>query len=211
MTFFKCWEEIFHLFILEQMRFDPAHDIEHIKRVVKLAKMLSNQENANMHVVIPSAWLHDCVNVPKDSEDRSKGSLMAADKAVAFLKTVSYPEEYLDDIHHAIHAHSFSANIEAKTIEAKVVQDADRMDALGAIGLARCIAYSTIKERPLYDPADPFAENRELDEAKFAIDHFYTKLLKLPNLMKTEAGKLIAKQRADFLQSFLDNLKHELP
>ena len=164
-----------------------------------------------MYVVIPSVWLHDCVNVPKDSKDRNKGSLMAADKAVAFLKTISYPDEYLEDIHHAIHAHSFSANIETKTIEAKIVQDADRMDALGAIGLARCIAYSTIKERPLYDPTDPFAENRELDEGRFAIDHFYTKLLKLPNSMNTEAGKLIARQRADFLQSFLDNLKHELP
>lgn len=126
------------------------------------------------------------------------------------MKEISYPKELLADIYHAIHAHSFSANIHTKTLEARIVQDADRIDALGALGLARCLMYSAYKGRPLYDSLDPFASKRELNEERFAIDHFYTKLLKLPNSIKTEHGKILADKRCDFLKIFLETLKEEI-
>lgn len=211
MDIFKNWETIFKVYVSSNMSFDAAHDIEHIKRVSNNARKICEREKGDLHVVLPSAWLHDCVNVPKDSDLRNQGSELSADKAIEFLKTISYPSEYFDAIHHAIHAHSFSANIETKTLEAKIVQDADRIDALGALGLARCLAYSAVKNRDLYDHKDPFAENRELNESKFAIDHFYTKLFKLPESMKTESGKEIAKTRAKFLHQFIDALKDEIP
>lgn len=204
------WETIIKCFVMRTMSFDEAHDIEHIERVVKSAKRIGIKEGAEMHVVIPAAWLHDCINVDKESSKRNLGSKYSADAAIDFLKSISYPEEYYADIHHAIHAHSFSANVETETIEAKVVQDADRIDALGAIGLARCISYSAGKNRKLYCAKDPFAESRELNEKEYAIDHFYTKLLTLPKTMKTAYGKELAQERADFLQLFLDNLKKEI-
>jgi uncharacterized protein len=204
------WEAIFKIFVSDNMKIDAAHDIEHIKRVVFNAKEICIKEGGNPLIVIPASWLHDCVNVPRSSKLRSQGSKLSADKAIEFLKEISYPKELLADIYHAIHAHSFSANIHTKTLEARIVQDADRIDALGALGLARCLMYSAYKGRPLYDSLDPFASKRELNEERFAIDHFYTKLLKLPNSIKTEHGKILADKRCDFLKIFLETLKEEI-
>lgn len=210
MSIFQHWELLFRCYIMKQMDFDAAHDIEHIKRVVKSARTMADEEGADLHIVLPAAWLHDCVNVDKESPERNMGSKLSADAAIEFLKKISYPSEYYDAIHHAIHSHSFSANIEPTTVEAMVVQDADRIDALGALGLARCLAYSAKKDRTLYDHEDPFAENRDLDESSFAIDHFYTKLLKLHETMNTDSGKKLAAKRTEFLHSFIDSLKEEI-
>ncbi len=196
--------------ILENMKFDPAHDIKHIERVVNTAKRIAEKENGDLNVIVPAAWLHDCVNVSKDSPDRDKGSLFSADKAIEVLKNLNYPEKFFKEIHHAIHAHSYSANIETKTLSAKILQDADRLDAIGAIGVARCIAYSTSKNKELYSYEDPFCENREPNEIDFAVDHFYTKLLKLKEKMNTREGLNIALKREQFMLSFLDNLKREI-
>ena len=196
--------------ILENMKFDPAHDIKHIERVVNTAKKIAEKENGDLNIIVPAAWLHDCINVPKDSPDRDKGSLFSANKAIEVLKKLNYPEKFFKEIHHAIHAHSYSANIETKTLSAKILQDADRLDAIGAIGVARCIAYSTSKNKELYSYEDPFCENREPNEIDFAVDHFYTKLLKLKEKMNTREGLNIALKREQFMLSFLDNLKREI-
>lgn len=196
--------------ILENMKFDPAHDIKHIERVVNTAKRIAKKENGDLNVILPAAWLHDCINVPKDSPDRDKGSLFSADKAIEVLRELNYPEKFFKEIHHAIHAHSYSANIETKTLSAKILQDADRLDAIGAIGVARCIAYSASKNKELYSYEDPFCINREPNETEFAVDHFYTKLLKLKEKMNTKEGINIALEREQFMLSFLDNLKREI-
>lgn len=210
MDIFKHWESIFDVFVRGNIEFDAAHDIEHIKRVVKSAKKLCEAENGEPLIVLPAAWLHDCVNVAKESDLREQGSKLSADRAIEFLTTISYPEEFFEAIHHAIHAHSFSANIDTLTLEAEIVQDADRIDALGALGLARCLAYSAKKDRALYDSNDPFAENRAFDESKFAIDHFETKLLRLSETMKTKSGNKLAEVRTSFLKDFLSHLKTEI-
>jgi uncharacterized protein len=204
------WEAMFYGYLTEYMKFDVAHDLEHVKRVVKNAKDICAKEQGNAHVVVPAAWLHDCVNVPKTSELRSQGSKLSADKAIEYLREVGYPAKYLCAIHHAIHAHSFSANIPTMTLEAEVVQDADRIDALGALGLSRCLMYSAKQNRPLYDSVDPFASQRELNEQSFAIDHFYTKLLKLPDSIKTRSGVALANIRCDFIKAYLAQLKDEI-
>ena len=102
-----------------------------------------------------------------------------ADKAIAFLTSIHYPSEHFDEIHHAITAHSFSANIKPTSLAAKIVQDADRLDSLGAIGIARCLQVSTVLGVPLYNPDDTFCQQREPDDRNYTIDHFYSKLLKL--------------------------------
>lgn len=203
-------EPILKKIVIENMKFDPAHDIEHIERVVLSAKRIALHEKADLNIIVPAAWLHDCVNVPKDSPDRNKGSLFSADQAIKILTEINYPEKYFSDIHHAIHAHSYSANIPTQTLCAKIVQDADRLDAIGAIGIARCIAFSASKNRKLYNNYDPFCEHRTPDELNYSIDHFYTKLFNIKEKMNTQEGIRIAEERESFMRLFLDNLKNEI-
>lgn len=189
---------------------DPAHDLAHVTRVVSTAKKLALEEKANLEVVIPAAWLHDLVNLPKNHPDRKKASVLAADEALVFLQSVSYSQKYFKEIHHAICAHSFSANIKPETLEAQIVQDADRLDALGAIGLARLFAITTQLGRPFYDFNDPFAQNRPLDDKDFGIDHIYIKLEKISNTMNTNSARVEALRRFKFIEVFLDELKKEI-
>lgn len=192
------------------MASDPAHDITHVKRVVQNTLILTEAENGNAAISVPAAWLHDCVSVAKDSPLRKKASKLAADEAVRFLESINYSPALLPDIHHAIEAHSFSANIPTQTLEASIVQDADRLEAVGAIGIARCFLTGGSMGTPLYEPSDPFADDRVLDDKRFTLDHFYCKLLGLASTMKTEAGKAEAIKRTDYMKAFLRQLGMEI-
>ena len=141
---------------------------------------------------------------------RKQASKLAADEAVRFLESINYSPDLLQPIHHAIEAHSFSANIPTQTLEARIVQDADRLEAVGAVGIARCFLTGGSMGTPLYESSDPFAEERELDDRKFTLDHFYCKLLGLADTMKTEAGKAEAIRRTDYMKSFLSQLGKEI-
>ncbi|CAH6782030.1 HD domain-containing protein [Vibrio chagasii] len=197
-------------FAQQEMTQDAAHDISHIKRVVKTAKALCDQEQAKLEVVLPAAYLHDCFTFPKNHPDRAQSSTIAADKAISFLKSIDYPTSYLDEIHHAIVTHSYSANITPETLEAQIVQDADRLDSLGAIGIARCLYVGQSFNAELYNHEDPFAEHRDLDDKHYSVDHFYVKLFKLAETMNTESAKLEANKRTDYMRSFLEQLSTEV-
>ena len=189
---------------------DSAHDLAHIQRVVANAKTLLKTESADYDIVITSAWLHDCVVLPKNHPERKSASKMAADKAIEFLAKTDFPNNKLDAVAHAIEAHSFSAGIKPKSIEAEIVQDADRIDALGAVGIARCFVVGGQLDRPLYNPKDPFCESRKPDDLIWTIDHFYSKLFKLPETMNTEGARKEAKKRVEFMESYLERLSHEI-
>ena len=100
-----------HEFLSRTMDGDPAHDLSHVHRVVQNTLRLTEAEMGNATITIPSAWLHDCISVAKDSPLRKQASKLAADEAVRFLETLQYPTDLLPAVHHAIEAHSFSANI----------------------------------------------------------------------------------------------------
>lgn len=204
------WDSIFEAHVVKIEAVDAGHDINHIKRVVKSAKQFCKTEEANMWVVLPAAWLHDCVQVAKNSPLRDQASRLAADEAIKLLENWSYPEAYFDQIHHAIVAHSFSANIACETLEAKVVQDADRMDALGAIGIARTMLVGAKFGNPLTFHEDPFCYDRKPDDQAAIIDHFYTKLLGLKDSFQTTAGKNEAAQRHEYMEQFLQQLEQEI-
>lgn len=204
------WSEVFRDFLREQQGSDPAHDLAHIQRVVRNAKLLSEAEGADWSLLHPAAWLHDCVFVAKDSPLRQKASRLSADRAVMFLQERGYPLSDWPAFRHAIAAHSFSANIEPQTLEAKVLQDADRIDALGAVGLSRCLMLGGHMGTELMSPVDPFCEEREPDDSRYTIDHFYRKLLKLEDTMQTTAGQALAKVRGNVLRSFLAQLSEEV-
>jgi len=189
---------------------DNAHDLAHIKRVVKNAELILKTEKADTEIVITAAWLHDCLILPKNHPDRKKASILAAVKASRFLKSTSFPDIKIKDVAHAIEAHSYSAGIQAQTKEACIVQDADRLDALGAIGIARCFLIGGSMNRALYNPTDPFCTERDPDDTKWNIDHFYEKLLKLPQTMNTQSAKKEALRRADFMKGYLERLREEI-
>lgn len=188
---------------------DAAHDFAHTERVVKSAVSLADAEGASLEVVLPAAWLHDCVTVPKDSPDRTRASVLAADRAIELLGRLDYPVEHFEAIRHAIAAHSFSAGIAPVTLEAKVVQDADRLDALGAIGIARCFCVGGALGRTIYHPEDPFCEQRDPDDTQFSVDHFFAKLFRLPETMWTRSAREEAGRRAAFMRCYLRQMGME--
>jgi len=204
------WQQLFSDFMAAQLGKDAAHDLSHIRRVVHNAMQFAAVEGAETAVVFPAAWLHDCVAVPKDSPLRSQASRLAAETAVTFLHRHDYPAQHLDGIAHAIAAHSFSAQIPPQTIEAKVVQDADRLDAIGAIGIARAFIVGGKLGRPIYNEYDPFCHERTPDDFTATIDHFYTKLFKLEATMQTAVGKREAQIRTDRMRQYLAWLGAEL-
>ena len=192
---------------------DPAHDLAHVQRVVRWARRLAAEEGADLGVVVPAAWLHDVVAVPKDAPDRARASWWAAVAAADWLREQRYPEPLVPAVAHAIEAHSWSAGVEPETVEAAVVQDADRLDALGAVGVARCYATAGAMGSALVHPDDPVPTvppARTLDDRRFATDHFFTKLLGLPATMRTAAGRAEAERRAETVRQFLGELRREV-
>ncbi len=188
---------------------DAGHDMAHIKRVVEAAKKLALEEGADLDIVIPAAWLHDCVIIPKEDPRRNQASRLAADRAKEWLAGEGFDSAQLEAIGHAIEAHSFSAGISPETPEAKVVQDADRLDAIGAVGIARCFAIGGKMGASIYHPEEPFPENREADDRSWIVDHFFTKLLNLEDQFQTESGRREAQKRTEFMRDFLNQLKSE--
>ncbi len=189
---------------------DPGHDWAHINRVTRMAEHLAITENAQLEIVLPAAYLHDIVNVPKNHPERSRASELAADKALKLLARHHYPEIHFPAIRTAIIEHSFSRGLTPSTIEAACVQDADRLDAIGAIGVLRCTAVNVEMKSKFYDPTDPFAKSRDLNDREFMIDHYYVKLLKLADTLVTPTAKAEGARRVAFMKEFLKQLESEI-
>jgi uncharacterized protein len=188
---------------------DPSHDLLHVERVVAMATRLAEAEGGDLNVVIPAAWFHDFVTVPKSDPRRAQASRQSAEAATAWLAAEGYPPEYLPAISHAIAAHSFSAGIPCETLEAKIVQDADRLDAIGAIGIARMFTVTGLLGRAFYDAADPEALDRPLDDRTYGIDHFKVKLFGLVDTMHTGTAQEEGRQRLAWMRDFYDRLVAE--
>lgn len=191
---------------------DGAHDIAHFRRVWKTAHALNQAEGSQGDelVLLAAAYLHDIISLPKNHPERHLSSRLAAKEAAVILLELGFPKEKINAVGHAIEAHSFSANLPTETWEAKLLQDADRMEALGAIGLARVFYTSGRMEREMFDPYDPLAKHRQLDDMQFALDHFFVKLYKVADTMQTTAGKTMAEQRRKYLEAYVTQLLTEL-
>ena len=199
------------LAVLWQGQSDAAHDIAHLRRVWGNCQKIARAEGgADMQVLMAGAYLHDLVNLPKDAPNRREASRLSAEAAVAWLRDTSFPKDKLEAVAHAIAAHSFSAGIAPETHEARILQDADRLEALGAIGLARMFAVSGLMGGQLYDPEDPLAQHRPLDDKAYALDHLEVKLFPLVETMQTATGREIAEERADWVAAFRSRLLREI-
>jgi uncharacterized protein len=159
---------------------------------------------------VAAVILHDCVAVEKNAPERSQASRLAGARAQQILADLEWPAARIGRTVHAIEAHSFSAAIAPETVEARIMQDADRLDAIGAIGIARCFYVAGRMGSSLYDPDDPSATDRSLDDASFALDHFAVKLFKVAENFQTKAGQALARQRSRTMRDFVDTLLHEI-
>lgn len=192
------------------MQNDVAHDFQHVMRVYKNAEKLCNQERANKKLVLSAVLLHDIISYPKSDKRSTFSSLHSAKKSKQILKKYNFSDKEILIISDAIRDHSFSQNVLPQTLEGKILQDSDRLDAIGAIGIARVFATGGSLNRPFYNLDDPFCKTRIPDDKFWTLDHFFQKLLKLESQMNTESGKFEAKKRTKILKLFLNQLQEEL-
>lgn len=197
--------------VLAESGVDPAHDLSHTDRVWVNARTIAMGEGiAPSHTLMAAAYLHDLVTMPKNHPDRSRASAMSATAAGPIMEALGFAAGDVAIARHSIEAHSFSAGVEPMFAEAKILRDADRLEALGAVGIARCFAVAGDLKRQLFDAADPFARQRAADDQTYALDHFKVKLLKLPEGMLTATGRRLATERTVVMRRFLADLAQEL-
>jgi uncharacterized protein len=189
---------------------DGSHDVAHLLRVFRNAMRIQAAEGGNARLLAAAVLLHDCVAVEKNSPLRTQASRLAAEKASGVLEKMGWTDKDIAAVAHAITTHSFSANIPPESLEAKILQDADRLDAIGMVGAARCFYIAGRMGSGLYDPADPMAQERPLDDKSFAIDHFETKLFKLADGFQTSTGRALATERHERLKHVLDLFLDEI-
>lgn len=189
---------------------DPAHDWAHVGRVAATAKQLAKEENIDLECVLAGVYCHDLVNLPKDHPDRKNASTLSAQEAETLLQKTGFSEEEINIIKKTIIEHSFSKGLKPSCLEAAIVQDADRLDALGAIGILRCAAVNTQMKSVFYDPFDPLAEQREPDDKSFMLDHYFVKLFKLPEMMNTAKARRMAEERIIYMKVFISQLMSEV-
>ncbi|MBO5142938.1 MAG: HD domain-containing protein [Clostridia bacterium] len=187
-----------------------GHDFWHTLRVYNVAKSIASTEECDSELVCLGALLHDVDDykiVGKDAEPFKN--------AKTFLNTQGYPEDKIEKICHIISQVSFKGKdtITPDTIEGKIVQDADRLDAIGAIGIVRAFTYGGNRNMPIHDPDiiydDSMTQQEYYKNAGTTINHFYEKLLKLKDLMNTESAKKIAMHRHEYMEMFLKEFYDE--
>ena len=190
---------------------DSAHDFSHAMRVLKNVELIAKHENADLEILIPAAIFHDIIIYPENDE-RSKN---AQDESAQFAKETldsleGYPKEKIPAVEYAIKTCSYSKNLQHKTLEAKVLQDADSLEATGAIAVMRTFASTGQMKTSFYCETDPFCDNRTPNSKKYGLDLFFNRLLVVKERIYTKTAKDIAERRTQFLNSFLDELKNEL-
>jgi uncharacterized protein len=195
--------------VQKRLDHDPGHDVEHCLRVA-LWTLRLGADAVEERRAVAAALLHDIVNVDKSSPERARASELSAAEARGVLAELGFEPAEIDEIASAIRDHAFSAGRVPDSALGCALQDADRLEALGALGIFRTISTGVRMGARYFDPADPWAERRELDDRAFTVDHFYVKLLGLADTMTTELGRHEARRRTELLRRFLWELAGEL-
>jgi uncharacterized protein len=190
---------------------DPSHDINHTLRVLALAEKIGIKEKADLEVVSASAIFHDVIVYPKNHHKRLSSSKESADFARDILiKEKSFPEEKIENVCKSIELCSFTKGVKPDFLEACILQDADSLEAMGAISIMRTFSSAGQMNKSFYNTIDPFCKRRKPDDSKYAVDLFFSRLLVVPERLHTQTAKSMAKRRLNFLRSFLNQLEFEL-
>jgi uncharacterized protein len=194
----------------ESFQRDAAHDLGHILRVARLAHRLALAEGADPEVCVAAALLHDLVYRPKNHPESPQTAQLAAELVPLWCAETAGLERHAQAVAAAVETHSWSGGGTPGSLEAAVVQDADRLEALGAIGVARVFATGASFGAGLWHPLDPWGSGRALDDKAWSLDHFERKLLKLAVDMKTRSGRDLAESRQGAMLAYLEALRAEL-
>jgi uncharacterized protein len=189
---------------------DPAHDYLHVARVAASARILATAEGARVDIAVAAALLHELFNYPKGHPDSPRSGEVCAEHAARVLRTEGGDADLVSAVAHAIRVHPFSRGLPPGTLEAAVLQDADRLDSIGAIGIARCFATGSAMGAPFYAEADPFARARPLEDKRYSLDHFPAKLLRIAGTLHTATARALAAPRVELMERFLEQLGREI-
>lgn len=192
---------------------EPAHDFFHVARVVTNALAIARGERLEQDVVAAAAiaaLLHELFTLPKDHPDSARAGDVCAVRAREALEKEGAAARLVDAACAAIRDHSFSKGVVPDALVSRVLQDADRLDAIGAIGLARMWATCADMKRPFYAPVDPFCTSRRPDDKLWGLDHVFKKLLAIPERLHTNAARGMAEERVVFLNVYVEQLRREL-
>jgi uncharacterized protein len=184
------------------------HDKYHTERVYSLAVHIAEKENADLDVVRAAALLHDIARALEDEGKISDHATEGARMARRILEEVGFPNEKIPPVLHCIEAHRFKKGMKTKSLEAQILQDADRLDIIGAIGIARVFTRGGWSNIPIHDPAIPPKEKYD-GRSSTSVNHLREKILKVKDTLNTATAKALAEDRHEFTQQFLDTLRKE--
>ena len=184
------------------------HDQYHVERVYNLAVRLAQMEGADLDIVKAAVLLHDIARAMEDEGAICDHASEGAKLARRILKETGFPKDRIDDVAHCIKTHRFRNNSVPESLEAKILQDADRLDIIGAIGIARVIARGGWSNKPIHDPALP-PKTKYDGKSESSVNHIYEKLLNVKGTMNTDTARKIAKERHAYVEQFLERFLKE--
>jgi uncharacterized protein len=192
---------------------DPVHDFDHVLRVYATAERLAEIEGADLEIVRAAALLHDAMGTTPGGEERADHHLASAEFARPVLEAEGWPEDRIQAVQHCIRAHRFRGDREQPaTIEARVLFDADKLDVIGAVGVARAVAYATLAGEPVYaEPSELFLRTgqKEAGEPHSCYHEYIFKLSKIKNRLFTAAARVLAAERDIYIAEYFERLKAE--
>jgi len=184
------------------------HDKSHVQRVYNLALKIAEGEKADLDIVKAAVLLHDIARALEDEGKIEDHAAVSARMAKKILENVDFPKQKAVEVAHCIEAHRFRKGKRAETLEARILQDADRLDILGAIGIARVFVRGGWGNMPIYDPSIP-PKKRYDGRSLTSVNHLYEKILKVKDTMNTKTAREIAEERHAFVREFLERLLRE--
>lgn len=190
---------------------DASHDVDHSMRVLYNALYISRHEGGDVVVIVAASLLHDIVNIPKGSPGSKNAAEFSAIAAEDILRNIAeFPKEKILFAQQAIREHSFSKGIKPTQLESMILQDADRLDSLGVIGIYRAFHTAGMMGSELLHYKDPFCASREPDSVRYGLDFLLARLLKVKDTMNTSFARKLADDRTEFLKRTLLQLEKEL-
>jgi len=190
---------------------DSSHDINHTMRVLSASIKIAKAEGADLDIIVPAAIFHDVICYPKNHRKRLDSQTESAEFAKNILRKIgSFPIDKIKKVYDSINLCSFTKAQVPDFLEAKILQDADSLEAMGAISIMRTFSSAGVMNKSFYNPLDPFCDKRNPDDEKYALDLFFSRLLIVKNRLHTKTAKTMAKKRIAILEDFLKALRFEL-
>ncbi|UPV75556.1 HD domain-containing protein [Halorussus limi] len=187
----------------------PSHDWQHVRRVARLAETLADEYDPDEDVLFAAVWLHDIGRAKEDRGEIEDHAEWGATEAADILRDLGADDDTVEAVQHCIRAHRYSNDVEPETREAEILSDADNLDALGAVGVARTFVYGGELGQPMHDPdLPPEADDTETGETQF--NHLHKKVLSLRDRMYTDAGREIAAARSEYVAEFAGRFEREV-